>query len=135
MTKHPKRFVQAFVLFVVLSFNSCVKDDGLTPRVIEGEWKLVDAAADDLADYEIIWDFEDDGDFSITLDDETYDGEWEWNDDEDELLIEYTDSFGDVYDTVFEVEILDNDQLTGDWILEAEDGYFYGLSDLEFERQ
>jgi len=126
-----QRMLRVMVVAVCLSVSGCVPDGGLTPRVLEGEWILTSLDNQNVAQANS-WSFEfqEDGDFQWTFFsyNETYRGEWEWNDTKDEIEIEYTDSFGDTYSLEFEVEVLDNMNLEGEII---SNGYTF---DVEFER-
>lgn len=121
------RRVQALVLLACFAAFGCNKD--VKPRKLEGEWRLDKINGQSAGSDGFTWEFEDDGDFQWCFDGgDCYFGEWEWNNDKDEIDLEWTDSFGDRYFAEFEVEMLDKEVLEGDFI---SDGYNY---DLEFER-
>ena len=126
--KFNKRYVQALVLVVCMSLASCNQD--VRPRQLDGTWELPrfnNIAAGNNSIF-FTWEFEKDGDFTICISGDCYDGDWEWEERGEELEIDYTDDFGDTYRTSFEVDMLDKEVLEGDWTY---DGYTYAL---EFER-
>ncbi|WNJ17354.1 hypothetical protein [Pontibacter sp. G13] len=124
-----KLFIRAAVVAICLDLAGCTPEGGLTPRVLEGDWKLIMLQGVDVENLvTITWEFEEDGDFTFCYDNECYLGTWEWNAAEDELDITYTDGFGDNYVTEFEIDVLDKTTLSGDW---KSDGYTY---EMEFER-
>jgi len=110
-----KNFILALVLAVCLSTTGCVKEGGVSPKVLEGTWDLTFYQGIDRTEDNIYWEFEDDGDFTFHYDGDSYAGDWEWNSDKTEIDITYTDSYGDTYNTEFEVEVLDKETLEGDW--------------------
>jgi len=117
------KLIQALVLAVCLSFSSCVKEGGLSPKVLEGKWNATFFDNESVVDEDIYWEFEDDGDFKYCYDNECYSGDWEWNSDKTELDININFD-GDIYRTEFEVDVLDKEALEGDWVY---DGYVYPL--------
>lgn len=123
-----KSLIKILVLMTCLELAGCVPEGGLTPRVIEGEWNLVEINGQNYSYNDFTFEFEEDGDFEFCYEGECYSGEWEWNSDKTELDIDYTDGFGDTYFTEFEVDVLDNEVLEGTWNI---DGYSVNL---EFER-
>lgn len=122
-----KNLFRAMVLVVCLELAGCVPDGGVTPRVLEGEWQL-DRFNGTVINTAFTWEFEEDGDFRWCYSGDCYDGEWEWNSDKTEIDIQFVDGFGDLYNTEFEVEILDNEKLKGEWSFEGE------IYQMEFDR-
>jgi len=123
-----KNFILALVLAVCLSTTGCVKEGGLSPKVLEGKWNLTFVNGVQQNPIDTYFEFEDDGDFKYCYDNECYSGDWEWNKDKTELDITYTDSYGDTYNTEFEIDVLDKETLEGDWNFSS-----YQVK-LEFER-
>lgn len=123
-----KNLFRAMVLVTCLELAGCVPDGGTTPRVLVGEWQL-DRFNGAVTTSGFTWEFDEDGDFSWCYAGDCYDGEWEWNSDKSELDIQFVDDFGELYNTEFEVEVLDNETLKGEW---SYDGEIYQL---EFDRK
>lgn len=118
-TSSKPNLLKALVLFVVISSSSCVRDGGLSPRALEGEWQIVSLDGEEAeADEAITWDFGDDGDFEWCYEydsySDCYDGDWEWNRDCDVIYFNIEED-GDSYLFEFEVDVLDKTTLKGDW--------------------
>ncbi len=104
----------AVALVIFLNMTSCsTYDDGPAfslktkkSRLTNGEWEVV-KIDDERTDTDITMEFEEDGDFNLTLEysfygydiSADYDGEWEWADGKENIKIDYDD--GD--DTEFHV--------------------------------
>jgi len=108
------KLIQAMVLAACISFSSCVKEGGLSPRVLEGKWNLTFFDNESAADDNIYWEFEGDGDFRACYENDCYEGDWEWNKDKTEIDITYPDSNGDIFRVELEVDVLDKEALEGD---------------------
>lgn len=127
--RKEKYLTRAMVLAACLYLAGCTPDGGLSPRVLEGTWELTKINGQPVDPGDTFnWEFEEGGDFKIISGSDTYLGEWEWNQAKDELDIEFRDSWGDLYVTEFEIDVLDKETLEGDWLY---DGDIYAL---EFER-
>jgi len=115
------------LLAVCLSFSSCVKDGGVSPKVLEGKWniKLIDGEP---ADEDFYWEFDEDGNFNYCEDNECEHGTWEWNNDKSEIDIDYTDEFGNDFNVELEVDVLDKKTLKGSI------NVLWFFADYEFER-
>lgn len=132
VTSYRTFLLKVSAAYAIFSYSSCKKDGPSRTDLLVGKWELEEFDGSS-ANNEISFEFEDDGDFEICFQESgtsyCYDGEWEWaNGDEDEIEMEYTDSFGDSYDLEFEVDVLNDEELSGE--LES-DGYTY---DVVFER-
>jgi len=121
------KLIQALVLAACLSFTSCVKEGGLSPKVLEGKWDLTFQDGVSAVDENVYWEFEDDGDFKYCYENDCYNGDWEWNSDKTELDLSINFD-GDIYQSEFEVDVLDKETLEGDWTI------FSYVTKLEFTR-
>lgn len=130
MKKHSKKLMFAAAIVIMLNFYSCsTYEEGpafslrsKTAR-LTGEWE-VDKIDGDNPDGNLYMEFEDDGDFEMTIEysyygstySYGYDGEWEWEDNKESVEIEVQ---GDKQE--WEITMLTNDEL---WF-EDENNYEY----------
>jgi len=108
MKKIKLSFLMAVTLVVVLNFASCSKyEDGPSFSLrskkarLTGEWEIVKVGTQTIGDtYEIVWDFSKDGSWSQSSTytysggqtySYTYNGDWEWAADKEDLKVTYTD--------------------------------------------
>jgi hypothetical protein len=97
MKKIRLTILMAATLAVVLNFNSCKYEDGpsFTFRSkkarLTDEWEIVKIGTTNLT-YDVVWEFEKDGDWSQTYSysgagSYTYEGDWEWKSSKEDLSI------------------------------------------------
>ncbi len=139
MKKFRLTMLMAATLVIVLNFSSCGKyEDGpaFTFRSkkgrLSGEWEIVKVGNQTISGYEVVWEFEKDGDWSQNFSysyggstySYTYNGDWEWKSSKEELEISYNDG-GTVNSQRFEILRLTNkelwleDEQNEKWELEA----------------
>lgn len=128
----------AATLVVVLNFNSCKYEDGpsFTFRSkkarLTGEWEIVKVGSLNVTNYDVVWEFEKNGDWSQTYSyssggtsySYTYNGDWEWKSDKEDLEVNQTDG-GYTSTNRFQILRLTNKELwledsqNAKWELEA----------------
>ncbi|MEP1094240.1 MAG: hypothetical protein ABJG78_03985 [Cyclobacteriaceae bacterium] len=110
-------FHLVFAAIAVTLLMSCSKDDGPSQTdLIVGTWTLEEVNGDNVrSDLIVELTIERNGDYEEDINDSgsvsRFTGEWEWNRDEDEITIDYDQSFED---WELDVELLTEDELEVD---------------------
>ncbi|MEP5613428.1 MAG: lipocalin family protein [Cyclobacteriaceae bacterium] len=110
-------FPIVFMAIAICLLTSCSKDDGPSQTdLIVGTWTLDEVNGDNVrSDLIIEITLERDGDYEEDINDSgtvnRFTGDWEWNRDEDEITIDYDQSFED---WELKVEMLTADELEVD---------------------
>lgn len=136
-----KRNITILTLIILISYGCTKYDDGpafslRTKKArLTGEWELEEIIVNGVSqaldsDYDMIWEFERNGDFTQTMDygaySYNYNGEWEFDDNGEELEIE--SSYSGINQT-FEIKRLSSNDL---W-LEISQSSYYGMTTVEYE--
>ena len=134
-----KQNLTILTLVILISYGCTKYDDGpafslRTKKArLSGEWELEEYNINGVSqltgsDYNIIWEFERNGDFTQTLDygsySYNYNGEWEFDDNGEELEIQT--SYGT---QTWEINRLSSNDL---W-LEVTTNNYYGTTTIEYE--
>ena len=134
-----KQNLTILTLVILISYGCTKYDDGpafslRTKKArLSGEWELEEYNMNGVSqltgsDYNIIWEFERNGDFTQTLDYRSYsynyNGEWEFDDNGEELEIQT--SYGT---QTWEINRLSSNDL---W-LEVTTNNYYGTTTIEYE--
>ncbi|MBI48812.1 MAG: hypothetical protein CL850_00785 [Crocinitomicaceae bacterium] len=134
-----KQNLTILTLVILISYGCTKYDDGpafslRTKKArLSGEWELEEYNMNGVSqltgsDYNIIWEFERNGDFTQTLDygsySYNYNGEWEFDDNGEELEIQT--SYGT---QTWEINRLSSNDL---W-LEVTTNNYYGTTTIEYE--
>ena len=136
-----KKNLTILTLIILISYGCTKYDDGpafslRTKKArLTGEWELEEIVVNGVSqaldsDYDMIWEFERNGDFTQTMDygsySYNYNGEWEFDDNGEELEIE--SSYSGINQT-FEIKRLSSNDL---W-LEISQSSYYGMTTVEYE--
>ncbi len=135
-----KKNFTILTLVILISYGCTKYDDGpgfslRTKKArLTGEWELEEYIVNGVnqlsgSDYNIIWEFERNGDFTQTLDygsySYNYNGEWEFEDNGEELEIQ----IGSYGTQTWEINRLSSNDL---W-LEVTTNNYYGTTTIEYE--
>ena len=135
-----KRNLTILTLVILISYGCTKYDDGpafslRTKKArLTGEWELEEVIVNGVSqtlgsDYDMIWEFERNGDFTQTMDygsySYNYNGEWEFDNNGEELEIQ--SSYGP--SQTFEINRLSSNDL---W-LEINTNDYFGMTTIEYE--
>ena len=136
-----KKNLTILTLIILISYGCTKYDDGPAFSIrtkkarLTGEWELEEIIVNGVSqaldsDYDVIWEFERNGDFTQTMDygsySYNYNGEWEFDDNGEEL--EIASSYSGINQT-YEIKRLSSNDL---W-LEISQSSYYGMTTVEYE--